>query len=606
MQESSTTPDNNKQPSSSDLSVKTIISAFSEVDNRICSLHQCSNEDFISFNKRLKNYHLKVKEISENADTILTIIDSEQISNAFTQLNFYHYQIRIYIEDFEKQINMTISGLELLLRQINSLFLPLKNYKQNLLTFKYLVVNLKLNFAYMIHAQDEILSNELAALDNQALKMNGIYPEIEKGLESIKEFIYNLLARFKHLRDQNAMSTSMILYQTDYSLNFLNAKHADIVSQIMALRQKMTDCSECVNRIITNLQFHDIVRQKIDHIQHIQKRLLDEVAHASADTDRSIEQAIAVQIKDMAELQVAQLTHTNKKYQTAIEVIIRQFMDITENMSYVQATGRHFSGESVQEQTPFSDVEKELLEGSQTLRDMVGSIEMYYKEAPGISDSIQGINQLFEGLFTINNHFEDVVAQIISKFNKYSELEEGKKILRHLRDAGGFTKHISTLKDIVNQITTSSSQLQSFIPSQHTDADINNKLTTISQQSGQLITNLLSANKNILSIMENNSNNSTDIINDIRDAINQVKYYDFFDKTIEEIISLLNEVYFWVATSMQPQTEEEKAKHLMELHEQYTMESERLIHKSIVESNDISFENIDKAETEDDGEVEFF
>lgn len=57
--------------------IKTIMDLFEKVDQKICSLHECSGEDFNAFNDRLKDYNNKVREITQNANKILEIIDGD-------------------------------------------------------------------------------------------------------------------------------------------------------------------------------------------------------------------------------------------------------------------------------------------------------------------------------------------------------------------------------------------------------------------------------------------------------------------------------------------------------------------------------------------------
>jgi len=594
-----------EEENSNELSVESIMSAFEQVDAKIYSLHECSGDDFSAFNARLKDYNDRVKSISNNANQILEIIDGETIGNTFTQLNFYHYQIRIYIEDFEKQIENTIIGLDSLIRELNSLQLPLKNYKQNLSTFKYLAANLKLNIAYFAPEQKNDYDEEIDLLHSKIYAVNELYPDLEEGLHVIKTFINDMLGRFRQLRDKNARRTSRILYQTDYSVNFLNAKHADIVSQVMALRSKTSNSTEHVSKIITKLQFHDIIRQKIEHIQSIQKSMIEEIERISQDKELIFQKSIALQIKDMAELQTAQLTHTNKEYQNAIEVIIAQFMDIRENMSFVRKTGIQISTDEELDKTPFSEVEKELFDSVTTLKKLSNSISDFYLEAPVINDAISGILKVFKGLFVTNKEFEEMIDVLITKFISKNDHKEGHKMIRHVKDGSSFTHHIKTIKKSLKQMKVSSTALEESIPTSETEQNVNSKLTDISNQIGDLVATLTSANSEIMKIMEENTSMSVQITTDIKTSINEVKYYDFFDKIIEEVTRHLQDVYYWInASSITAQKGEDgiKSDKLEQLKQEYTMESERIIHQSVIAGEQIDV-FADEDEDEDDFEL---
>ena len=51
--------------------IENIIRIFSDIDEKIMALHQCSSDDFLSLNEHLKNNYQKAKMVSENTEAVI-------------------------------------------------------------------------------------------------------------------------------------------------------------------------------------------------------------------------------------------------------------------------------------------------------------------------------------------------------------------------------------------------------------------------------------------------------------------------------------------------------------------------------------------------------
>jgi hypothetical protein len=122
----------------------------------------------------------------------------------------------------------------------------------------------------------------------------------------------------------------------------------------------------------------------------------------------------------------------------------------------------------------------------------------------------------------------------------------------------------------------------------------------------RLIENLNETNDSIYRIIGENQMLSKKISSDIKTSIEQIKYYDFFDKVIEEIISKLNEIYLTLQNS-NAGGDDKKMNHLDYLKSNYTMESEHIIHDSLTKDSELDIFSLDSTSTdEEDDNLELF
>jgi len=577
---------------------KQVSSIFSDIDNKILLLHNCSSDDFASFNSRLKQYHDLVMKINSNSVNILETIDSDKTSDYYTKLNFFHYKIKKYVEHFEVKTEEQIRQLEISSSIINSMLLPLKNYKQNLITLKYLIANLKLNMLYINFSSNLEQEEDIKKVDDAIKCVLDLLPIFEKGLEELKENIFLTLLSLKQFRDRSSLNSFMILHQTDYSLNLLNAKHSTIVNQVVALRQKTAVCSENVSNIVVNLQFHDIIRQKIEHVQTTNKKVFDDLI-LKEDGNENIG-IKASKIKDVAELQIAQLLHTNQKYQLAIETIVKQFSDITDNLTSVVPIY-----ENIEDQFNFSfnDTEEELLSGVKIVNSLTNAIDDFSVKTTNIKESLSSLKQLESKLHQNNNILNDIANNFISNYKNGKLENEFSKLSTYLKNAQSFHKHQYALQDAFAKICNVGEDFYVVENDDNKNSNFKDELININDKVTELVGNIKCNNKLITSNLGDTYTLSTDVVKDIKYSIEQVKYYDYFERIMEnEILSNLNILYNEISKQINLISDYDKSEFLSRFESLYTMQSERTIHKSVNGMGGFDADNIDN----NDNEVEFF
>lgn len=130
-------------------SIKDIILVFSDIDVKITALNECSAEDFLSLNTNLKKFYKDAKVISDQTGQIYDIIAGDEHKKFFEELLGLQESLNNRINMLKNKILKSIRGLEKMLTSLNLVFVPLKNFNLNILTLNFLLVNLKLNIAYL-------------------------------------------------------------------------------------------------------------------------------------------------------------------------------------------------------------------------------------------------------------------------------------------------------------------------------------------------------------------------------------------------------------------------------------------------------------------------
>ncbi len=588
----------------SEASIKEIIILLSDIDVKINALNESSAKDFLTLNNNLKDNYKHAEKISNNAKHLFDILAGKDRNYLLKKLDTFHTGLKFQIDGFSESVMVGSKVLENIQSLFNSMYIPIKNFNQNLMTLNFLLANLKLNFTYL-NLEDSII-NKSDTLIQKLKIMKEAYDVFDSKLSKIKTLTNSILDFFKVLKEQQSVTLEMILEQVQASVTILSAKYQDASIQMPILTKKSEDYFENVSRIITNLQFHDIIRQKMEHVQHTHKEIIDELnAFDFNDNSASLAEHTAkfLQIRDIAGVQVAQLIHTNQEYQDAIEKITVNFLEIGDDMKAVSEICNSFSGYNTRNGiSHFKEIESNLEKSVELIEKFGDNGELFSSKVKSVVDSILDLkNELdiivAESTF-IKTVLSDVFANIkpkdkkqpeISKLgNQVSEISkviktELEMILKHFKSAQNETVVLETLVE------------------NNFESEFKSNLQKFSESIYSVVKILNSDNVKVEEILEINGELGTQLAIEIQTSIEKVKYYDFFEQIIEEIILELNNIYLTIKSDSAAKSEDESYD-LDSLKKRYTMQSQRLIHERVL--NDTEETNAPMEEEEDN--IEFF
>ncbi|PLX23120.1 MAG: hypothetical protein C0597_01370, partial [Marinilabiliales bacterium] len=317
-------------------SVKDITNLFTEIDKRLISLHNKSAEDFLQLNNSYKNIYHQSNHISDNIAIICNTANIDKNNSLYQIISNLYEKLKVQFEVLDYRIIVISDQLEKLSNHIRHIFFPIKSYSQNLMSLNYLIANLRVSLSYNDKSENENLES--------------IYKESEKLIESIKIITDNITnsfnqlnkiakssqKRIKDLSGLNEMSLDSLLSEIQSSIELIDKKNEDNKTLIPSIKNKIGKLENSNTEIIKKLQYQDIIKQKMEHIQNTHKDLISELVEFNVtdlEKDKLNEQVKCfLRIRDISGLQAAQLIQANHEYQSAIEVIIDNFILIGDNL----------------------------------------------------------------------------------------------------------------------------------------------------------------------------------------------------------------------------------------------------------------------------------
>ena len=584
-------------------SIQEIIAIFSEIDEQILSLHSCSSDDFLTLNAYFKKYYADSKTISNNATELFSLVTNKDNQKQFLKnLKSFQDTLHELLSSYEKIINQVIHSIQLIIQEMDQMFVTANNLKQDLMTLKLLVANLKLDVIVSSGPIGKI-ARKTNDFNELIIQTKSFFVEFYKHSTLFKESIKAYNEQLSQHRDRNIQHINEIISEINRSSNLYDQKNNEAIQLVPKLSENTQNTSSSIAKIITNLQYQDIIRQKIDHIQQTHKDVLKELStiKESDDEETNFKNRVKcfIQIRDIAGLQAAQLIHANKEYQKAIEVISGKFLEVGSDMLNISDLCHQLTGNSNGTSNSHYDEIRENIEKTEYFSETFLKSLTFLKEK-----TVSHSSQLYE---LINNYDElsDFIGTIDKSITKsldnqtMQEVEQFEKTTEQIRSI------LSEIRSINETYQSQFKKIKALCPC--TDQGetlqidtIENKLQQFNANCEQLIGNLYETNESIFKILSDNQMISKNLSLDIKTSLEQIKYYDYFDKVIEEIISKLNEINMKLQ-NVDGNSDEARQKHLEYLKSRYTMESEHIIHDHITK-NDIDILQINStgAEEEDD------
>jgi hypothetical protein len=592
-------------------SIQEITNIFGEIDDKILSLHSCSSEDFLTLNAYFKKYFSDSKKISNNASDLFNLITKEENrKDFFLHLKDFQTNLQDLLSSYETYIAQIIHSIESMIQEMDQMFVTANNFKQDLMTLKLLVTNLRLDVTIAASPTSKI-GRKTNDFNELIIQTKSFLIEFYKYSNLLKDSMKSLNNQLSQHRSRNTQHINEILNEVTDASSLLDQKYNEAIRLVPKLTENTKNTSDSIAKIITNLQYQDIIRQKIDHIQNTHKDILAQISEIKESDNEEINLQNRVkcfiQIRDVAGLQAAQLIHANKEYQKAIENISGKFIEVGNDMTQISDLCNQLIGNNTSSVSHFDEI-REKLEKTEFFADGFQKSLLFIKEK---SDGLY--NQLYE---VINNYDElsDFFRTIEKSITRSLDHQTSAEIEEFENTTNQIRSSLADLKEINDLYHSQFGKIKelNFLYTAHDNNNpieaIETKLGFFVSQCSQLIESLNDSNESVYNIIADNQTLSQKISLDIKTSIEQIKYYDYFDKVIEEIISKLNDINFKLTHSNidEISSDESRLKHLEYLKSRYTMESEHIIHDHL-SKNDIDIYRLSSTNTdEEDDNLELF
>ncbi len=566
-----------------------IASGFASIDDKVMELTEVSNDDFTALNNILKNHHKTTYEIAQSTTQIVDKIQHLEENNTLIHLRSSTDNLGNALKKCAVNIDSYINQVNLLNLDFKHIFIPILNFKQNISTLKFLITNLKINQG-LIAKENQQTTNELIdKLNNKIEEIQAEIPRVAKDVELLKNQFQKAYEKATAITVNFSKEYMHEIDVIDEIIAFIENGIKSTASIKLTIEQKNQDSFQNLNQVITNLQYHDIIRQKIEHIQDTHKNIISELNHLEKEKN-IIKKGLEYinQIPGITEIQAAQLLLTNKEYQSAIENISKKLIETANTLEEVNNLSFSIFNDSDKtkvatqlikktkdlpiKMSRAADSIKELTEVNELLQKQISAHVKHYENLEAIEKDINAIINEINKTLSPKNDIKTITGKLVTLLNDINDSRSniGKIINAHQNNQLiSLVEKIKQQKEIIIKWQVDEQETKNFSKE---FTGINNQIT-----------------KNCKAFKK--------LDDELKNTLENIKYYDFYEHEVEEIIKQLNLIY----QKIKPISDNSKMESdlMSAMEKAYTMESQREIHQH---KNDAD----NKEDKEEDDNLELF
>jgi hypothetical protein len=175
--------------------------------------------------------------------------------------------------------------------------------------------------------------------------------KVQTALETAGELtpqIDNALLVVETLQDEQMGNLHTVIAQVSASLTEFSAMQEDAHASSLRLGREYREISGSFKKLIMGLQFHDITRQRLEHVSDALRRVSLHYQEEKPGVARESATGAAV-----LELQSLQIADTGEKFSAAVSAVLSSLDSLVSHMQKIVDEGRALSGLSGHDKTPF-------------------------------------------------------------------------------------------------------------------------------------------------------------------------------------------------------------------------------------------------------------
>lgn len=543
--------------------IKKLVQVFLEIDSHILDLHKCSSQDFLHLNRLLPSYNQPFKALTETLDQYISYFEASDKQPFLMQFDLFSKSVQSLRSIYTDTIDDTHCKTQDLKEKADAIYFLIKNIQQNLNTLRFLAdKSFKDLDPTGQNGEKSVPGSEIEGLNQRLTEdLERIKDRLAESLRKAKSELSNLIDQQKIL-EQAATRLELI----DKYITGISSFGTEKSEEIRTLEKSF---EANVSEIITNLQYEDIIRQKISHISQIHADLVHNLTRQEGPHSN----LLIEQVNEIVLVQAAQLVHANKQYQNAISKIVNSFITLNNTIFKLSKLGK-----AIRKSLTLSEIPQQK---------------------------------------TIRETLSDICNDIVIQCNRFVHLDIHQDT-RHTYPrldilAAGYNDAFNTLRASHKPLSKQSSSadiLLSIVQQTNELRGIIKNLSAPCQCSEQRQVQLEKQKANLIRYYESLCNflgNSTyynfgsisapdesglKMARKIEKSIRNVKYYDLFDRTIRQILFKYSEIS--TLTGKASETPGDVRSKMEFLRTNYTMESEHLVHNFILNIENINLGDIDK------------
>ena len=534
---------------------------------------------FLTIGAQLSDFQGRARSISTTAGQIAEQVANTEGKETLTEVGELLASLQKYLDNWDNQWHSSALQLrrsEGLLPQVET---PLDEFRKIHKKLRMLGISTKIESARLGSAAAgfETLANDVEMLSVQVIDKSA---QITCQIAKLARLLRETLACFSAIEQQQKTRARRVIEALSISLGELCTINERCHDAIGIITHVSSSISTKLGHVVMSLQFHDIVRQQIEHIvaafNSVMTTSSSSLQTGAPDLDLNEE------FSTVTELQAAQLQHSADELETALNRIASSLggivMDITELVGDIRkiagVAGEADSSRFAQMASDLAVVNESLQECSEGNRQLLTAIEDVEVTVQTVAEHVEVIEKVGSEIELIALNSQIKAARTGIEGAALAVLAEAIQRLS-LETLSQTTTVTTTLKEITNEIQGMNKLADTG------SMALDREVTNIMHELGRLLMMLQELNGRIVATVSSMERGIEGLAEDIGTAMGSLSDQQNMVTTLHDGVFTLTNIVAEARSERPELAAQQVANRLKELSRNYTMQSERAVHQRL-------------------------
>lgn len=560
-----------------------LLERLREPAERLARVIHDREQAFLDLGARVQEAAGKVTDLRQLATTIAESASGHEMQEVIAELSHELEKLDDVCspEDTEK----SLCELETIFASLSDVFHSSEEFSRIVRSLQMLGISTRIESARLGQA-----GRSFATLADDVEKLAVTIVASSKEIHSKGTFLSSLVtdahARTTEITESQQGCTMDILSSISGNMDRLSEMAEGAERGAAELPEQAKKINRATGEVVASLQFHDIVRQQVEHVSHA----LDDVLQLALDVDEAAtpeelecSEGLTGFAADVLKLQSSQLSHSSHEFTQAVESLRAHLSDIAVEVRAIgERTGRLLGGED-SDDAPKKGGGSALERIEATVEETVSTMRTFAEQGEGIATIMNNVASTVAEMGGFVEDIEEVESEIeliaINASIKAAHTGEEGAALGVLAESIQSLSvkartETETASTVLGRIAKSSETLQqsSADSLDHTELDglmdgmhgLTDRLRTMQGRIGSLFASLQTDSAELAEMLDS-VGQAVDFHHDVAAELEGVR--------VE--LAAISEGLHAIAP---PHEEEHRSARLNEMLSRYTMEAERSIH----------------------------
>lgn len=583
---------------------------LSALGEKAANVVRDKEDDFLSLGQAMQDVKQKCTSCQDTVVKLTDVLSGERMGECSSRMSREMEQMREIFS--QRKFSRLMEQIEKQGERVSSLVASEQEFKRIVKRLGMLGISTRIESAR--------LGEEGRNFGSLAVDVEGLAEKIIADAKQIKSTGLHLRGQIDHVLEEvrEIDSTRSRLLEELFSgirQNLDEMENMRLESLRMAenMQETARRITEDVSAIVSSMQFHDITRQQLEHVQHVLEESREEAQSALGDKDgeeESFLKDLATYIGDVCQLQAGQMRNSHKELDKAFNVLQDKFTSIEDMVrEIVKEIGKEDKGK---DDSASRTVVGNIVHGLNRVRDNVEQTGRQNERITSFMDDMRRNMSEIEG-------FVDEIEEVGSEVELLA-LNASVKAARTGENGQALGVIAVAIQHLSYEARDQSGNIVGILQESLQASD---RMAREAQESFDLqeVNKVNETLESLISDMQSLDEQASGLQSDVHSYADQVLgYVHTVFNVLEEnrsILSELEDLYLQLediaaeSADIAPNGSAEHSPRLQKLLSRYTMESERMVHDMIsglerIGEQDSGEEQDSASESEDWDNVELF